>query len=58
MSVEKHVRTLFAGKDDVDEDILAYVISCLEDETFEFGSDGEEVYDTVGMMLVRLQRVF
>ena len=44
---------MFAAKEDVDEDILAYVISCLEDETFEFGSEGDEIFDAVGMMLVR-----
>ena len=52
-SIAHQVRSRFASKNDVDDDILAYVISCLEDETFEFGGDGEEIYETVGMMLVR-----
>lgn len=52
-SIEEQVRSRFAGKPDVDDDILTYVITCLEDETFEFGGEGEEIYDTLGMMLVR-----
>jgi hypothetical protein len=52
-SVEEHVRGMFAEKSDVDDDILTYVITCLEDETFEFGKDGQEIFDTVGIMLVR-----
>jgi hypothetical protein len=52
-SVEKHVRAKFCDKADVDEDILTYMITCLEDETFEFKDDGEEIYDTLGAMLVR-----
>ena len=54
-SVEQQVRGVFAkeaDKPDLDEDILAYVIACLEDESFEFGNGGEEIYDTVGPMLV------
>jgi hypothetical protein len=51
-SVEQQVRGMFANKPDLDEDILSYVIACLEDETFEFGQEGEEIYDTVGPMLV------
>jgi hypothetical protein len=52
-SVEKHVRAKFGDKADIDEDILAYMITCLEDETFKFDENGEEIYDTVGDMLVR-----
>jgi hypothetical protein len=52
-SVEKHVRATFSDKADLDEDILAYMITCLEDETFKFDENGEEIYDTVGDMLVR-----
>ena len=53
-SVEQQVRGVFAKADkpDLDEDILTYVIACLEDESFEFGNGGEEIYDTVGPMLV------
>jgi hypothetical protein len=50
--VERHVREVFSDKPEVDDDILAYVIACLEDETFEFGKDGEEIFDNYGMMLV------
>jgi hypothetical protein len=51
-AVEQHVRSVFAGKPDVDEDILTYIIACLEDESFDFGKDGEQIYDNYGPMLV------
>jgi hypothetical protein len=42
------------GKDsDVDEDILEYIVSCLEDDTLEYGEKGEGIYDAVGMVMVR-----
>ena len=53
-SVEQSVRSQFAGKEYVDEDIISYVIACLEDESFELGKDGDGIFDTVGMMLVRM----
>lgn len=37
---------------DVDEDILEYIINVLEDDGFEYGKDGEGIFDSVGMMLV------
>lgn len=44
---------LLGGDPDSDEDILEYIITCLEDDSFECGEDGQGVYDAVGMMLVR-----
>ena len=57
IAVADAVAGMFAGKD-VDEDIINYVVSCLDDETFEFGDDGQEIYDTVGPMLVRRHIVY
>lgn len=48
------VHGFFQGKD-TDEDILNYVVGCLEDDGFEYGKEGEEIFETVGMMLVRLR---
>jgi hypothetical protein len=36
-----------------DNTIQEYVVSCLEDDTFEFGEDGEEAFRAFGEMLVR-----
>lgn len=36
-----------------DNTIQEYVISCLEDDTFEFGEEGEEAFHAFGEMLVR-----
>lgn len=52
--VRQHVLELLGGNDS-DEDILEYIITCLEDESFECGEDGQGVYDAVGMMLVCLR---
>jgi hypothetical protein len=52
-AVRQTVQELLGGDPDSDQDILEYIITCLEDESFEFGKDGQGVFDTVGMMLVR-----
>lgn len=36
-----------------DADVLNYVISILEDESFEFGDDAEEAFEAIGPVLVR-----
>lgn len=51
-AVRQHVVELLGTGPDTDEDILEYIVTCLEDESFELGEDGQGVYDTVGMMLV------
>ena len=35
-----------------DETVLEYVVSILEDGEFEFGTDGEEAFETFGAVLV------
>ena len=57
-AVRQHVLELLGGDPDSDEDILEYIITCLEDDSFECGKDGQGVYDAVGMMLVRFQRLY
>lgn len=51
-SVREGVKQVLGQSADVDEDILEYIISVLEDDGFDFGKDGEGIYDSVGMMLV------
>lgn len=36
-----------------DADVLNYVISILDDESFEFGDDAEEAFEAIGPLLVR-----
>ena len=50
MTVAEAVTSLFGSKE-VDEDIVNYVVSCLEDESL-VAATGDEIYDTVGPMLV------
>lgn len=52
-SVREGVKQVFGQSADVDEDILEYIISVLEDDGFECGKEGEGIFDSVGMMLVR-----
>lgn len=51
-AVREQVLKLLGGDSDSDEDILEYIITCLEDDSFECGEDGEGVVDAIGMMLV------
>lgn len=50
--VRDGVQQVLGQAADADQDILEYVINVLEDEGFEFGKDGEGVFDSIGMMLV------
>jgi len=36
-----------------DADVLNYVTSILDDESFEFGDDAEEAFEAIGPLLVR-----
>jgi hypothetical protein len=36
-----------------DDDVLNYVISILDDESFEFGDDAEDAFEAIGALLVR-----
>lgn len=37
-----------------DADVLNYVISVLDDDSFEWGDDAEEAFEAIGPLLVRL----
>ena len=50
--VRASVRQVLGQAADADEDILEYIISVLEDDDFDYGTDGEGIFDSVGMMLV------
>lgn len=40
------------GAPDIDEPIVDYVINVLADEDFDFGVDGEGVFEALGELLV------
>lgn len=46
------VRAAFAGRADVDEDVIGYVVSCLEDDAIDAG-DADGIFEQLGDMLVR-----
>lgn len=50
--VRASVQEVLGQAADVDEDILEYIVNVLEDDGFEYGKDGEGIFDSVGMMLV------
>ena len=37
----------------VDPDVLNYVVSILDDDSFEWGDDAEEAFEAIGPLLVR-----
>lgn len=39
-----------------DETIIDYIVSCVEDDDFEFGEDGEEAFENLGDMMVGTRR--
>jgi hypothetical protein len=41
-----------------DADVLNYVISMLDDESFEFGDDAEEAFEAIGPLLVRTNLLY
>ncbi|KAL2902941.1 ABC transporter F family member 3 [Bienertia sinuspersici] len=38
--------------DDIDEPIIDYIVNVLADEDFDFGSEGDGVFDALGELLV------
>lgn len=50
--VRASVQEVLGQTADADEDILEYIVNVLEDDGFDYGQDGEGIFDSVGMMLV------
>lgn len=38
--------------DDIDQPIIDYIVNVLADEDFDFGAEGDGVYDALGELLV------
>jgi|LakMenEpi03Aug12_release.lakeMendotaPanAssembly.Ray.scaffolds.fasta_scaffold1194495_2 hypothetical protein len=55
-SVEAAVKEIVGTSGDAD--VLNYVISILDDESFEFGDDAEEAFEAIGHLLVRPLSLF